>query len=117
MELERIATDNGGLIIELHGEFDAEGAARIRPILENIAEVDDAHQVFLDLNDVGFLDSSGIGAIVFLFKRLRTRERKLELIGVHGQPQELIELLRISSAIPVTLEQRTSTAGDSSCAA
>ncbi|MES9857111.1 MAG: STAS domain-containing protein [Sedimenticola sp.] len=117
MELERITTDNGGLIIELQGEFDAEGVARIRPALENIAEADGISRVFLDLNGVSFLDSSGIGAIVFLFKRLRTRQLELELIGVHGQPRELIELLRINKAIPVTLEQPAKVPGDSSCAA
>ena len=57
----------------------------------------------IDLRGVTFIDSSGIGAIVFLFKRLRAANRELMLVGVHGQVRELIELLRVDHALPVEL--------------
>ena len=103
MKLERIKTDCGDIVVKLFGEFDAEGSNKIRQAFENIAEQPDPEIVFLDLDDVTFIDSSGVGAIVFLFKRLKENNRKLMIIGVHGQPRELLELLRIHKAIPVEL--------------
>ena len=93
---------SGDLIVKLSGEMDALGCSQIRAELEEIANNEDHNNVALDLGQVSFLDSSGIGFIVFLFKRLKTQNRVLEVIGVQGQPQELMELLRIDSAISVT---------------
>lgn len=101
MILECINTPNGDLTIRLQGEMDALGCVKIRPELEKIADTENSN-IALDLSQVSFLDSSGIGAIVFLYKRLKARDRALVIIGVQGQPQELMKLLRINSAIPVS---------------
>jgi len=101
MNLESIDTPRGDLIIKLNGEMDALGCATIRPALEKITNTENT-KVTLDLNQVSFLDSSGIGAIVYLYKRLKAQDRTLLIAGVQGQPQELIKLLRIDSAIPVS---------------
>ena len=103
MKIERIITACEDLIIELHGDFDALGSADIRPELEKLALQSSPEYVFLDLQNVSFIDSSGVGAIVFLYKRLKENDRKLRITGAHGQPRELLELLRIHKAIPVVL--------------
>lgn len=94
--------NNGHLLIILSGEMDALGCSKIRPNLEKISQQNQPH-IIIDINHISFIDSSGIGAIVFLFKRLKEQDRTMEIIGVQGQPQELITLLRIASAIPITL--------------
>ena len=111
MKLEKIVTDCGDLVVKLYGEFDALGSAGIRPDLEAIVLQGSPQQVFLDLQEVIFIDSSGVGAIVFLYKRLRENSRSLSITGAHGQPRELLELLRIHKAIPVNFagSRRTST--------
>ncbi len=102
MKLEQNVTACGDLILKLYGEFDAEGSAEIRPELEAVAAQNASKHVCLDLQEVVFIDSSGVGAIVFLYKRLRENGRQLAISGAHGQPRELLELLRIHKAIPVT---------------
>jgi anti-anti-sigma factor len=103
MKTELIVTDCGDLIIELHGEFDALGSTEIRPTLEDLLQSAGPEYVFLDMQNVSFIDSSGVGAIVFLYKRLKENSRKLKISGAHGQPRELLELLRIHKAIPLVL--------------
>jgi len=102
MNIKNIDAPNGNIILKLSGEMDALGCSKIRPNLEEIANQTHPHTV-LDINKISFIDSSGIGAIVFLFKRLREQGRSMEIIGVQGQPQELMKLLRIDAAIPVTV--------------
>jgi len=101
MKIEKIITKCGDLEIKLYGEFDALGSAEIRADLEAIALQASPQHVFLDLQEVIFIDSSGVGAIVFLYKRLRETSRLLNITGAHGQPRQLLELLRIHKAIPV----------------
>ncbi len=102
MDLECIDTPGGDLVVKLCGEMDALGCTKIRTELERITDTENTN-VSLDLSQVSFLDSSGIGAIVFLYKRLKAQGRTLIIVGVQGQPQELMKLLRIDSAIPVSV--------------
>lgn len=98
MNIKQFAENNENLMIELSGEMDALGCSKIRPNLEQITEQTQPH-IVIDISSVSFIDSSGIGAIVFLFKRLKEQNRSMEIIGVQGQPKELMLLLRMDSAI------------------
>ena len=101
MNLDLNHSPSGDLVIALHGEFDALGTAAVRAGLERVATAEGPSLVVLDLSQVTFIDSSGVGAIVYLFKRLKALGRALELTGVHGQVRELLELLRVHKALPV----------------
>ena len=100
MNIKYVDIPNGDLLIRLGGEMDAIGCTQARDELEQLGDYSDKH-ILLDLSRVTFLDSSGVGAIVFLFKRLKEKNGTLEIVGAQGQPQELLHLLRINSAIPV----------------
>ena len=95
-----IATQNDIDVFTIEGDFDALAVQSLRPRLDGLAEAG-AKALRLDMTGVRFLDSSGVGAIVFLFKRLSAAGRKLELLGVTGQPRELLKFLRIDRTIPV----------------
>jgi len=113
MKIDRIVTECGDLILQLNGEFDALGSSKIRPELEKVARQIEPENVFLDLRNVSFIDSSGVGAIVFLYKRLKENTRKLRITGANGQPRELLELLRIHKAIPVVVSRDENSRRDS----
>ncbi len=90
-------TLNDALVVALDGELDAKSVTLLRPCFEELADAGKA--VVLDLSDVSFVDSSGIGAIVFLFKRLQARDLKVSVVGLRPQPRELFMMLRIHKAI------------------
>lgn len=92
--------DPGTVIIALDGEFDALAVADARSMLEGIV-ANSTVNVVMDFTNVSFLDSSGVGCVVFLFKRLYAAKRSLTLVGLHDQPQRLIQSLRIDRAIPI----------------
>ncbi len=93
---------NRDVRVTLCGEFDAVGCKVVREDLESAARQCANGTLYLDLLDVTFIDSSGIGAIVYLFKRIRAVEGKLQIVNVRGQALELISLLRVDEAIPVS---------------
>lgn len=90
-------TLNDALVVTLEGELDAKSVTVLRPCFEELADAGKA--VVLDLSEVSFVDSSGIGAIVFLFKRLQARSLKVSVVGLRPQPRELFQMLRIHKAI------------------
>lgn len=90
---------NNTIQFDIDGSLDALAVEILRPNFD--ALVQNKSDVSLNLTSVPFIDSSGIGAIVFLFKRLRALDRNLSLIGVHGQPLELLKHLRIDQSISV----------------
>lgn len=85
--------------LSLKNELDALTIEALRDDLERLGN--SGQDVDLDFTEVTFIDSSGIGALVFLFKRLRATKSTLRLHGVQGQPLELIQYLRIDKSIQV----------------
>jgi anti-anti-sigma factor len=117
MMIEHHEEENGTLTMKLAGEMDAAGCALVRDDLEEIVSTTPRQGLVLDIGAVTFLDSSGIGMIVFLFKRLKADGRSLRIINVSGQPRELMQLLRIEKAIPVNFSQdHGAPAGEQQCA-
>ena len=90
---------NNDQVVSVSGDFDVNTVGDVRELFENLAVQD--NDVVVDLSDVHFIDSSGIGAIVFLYKRLVAQQHNMALIGVKGQPKELLDILKISKTINV----------------
>ncbi len=97
---EHIGTE---LQFTLSGELDAESTEQIRNEFVQLAAQQDFTTITIDMKNVSFIDSSGIGVIVFLFKKMREHSIEVVLSNVHSQPLELIKLLRIDTVITVEL--------------
>lgn len=82
----------------LSGYFDAQTVSVLESDFQSLVDDSDG-KLTLDLSNVDFMDSSGIGSIVFLYKRLKSQNRELILNGVNGQPARLIESLRVDKTI------------------
>ena len=85
------------LVISISGELDALAVKKLEPIMEPLPGA--YKNVLLDLREISFIDSTGIGAIVFIFKRLQGHDATLRLICGDGQPRDLLSLLRIDRTI------------------
>ncbi|AJR07343.1 anti-sigma factor antagonist [Photobacterium gaetbulicola] len=86
--------------LRLQDEFDAHLARQMEPEFEMLSQTDN-DEMIIDMTEVHFIDSCGIGAIVFLYKRLKCRGKSLHLLNVNGQPRQLMKMLRIDKVIPL----------------
>ncbi len=84
-------------VVEIAGDMDAAAMTGLKATFETLGGA--ADDVVLDLAKVEFMDSSGVGGIVFLYKRLRVAGRTLRLTGAHGQPLQLLTHLRLSDLV------------------
>ena len=93
------AIDNS-LIVSIPDEFDGYAVDKYRDTLHELVDTS-CQQICLDFKNTLFIDSSGIGVIVFLFKRLRQESKQLHLIDVAGQPLKLMSMLHVDRTISV----------------
>jgi anti-anti-sigma factor len=101
MELRKIEKGSHLISLAIDGNLDADGSRYAQPHIDALIADNNAQEIEIDLSQVQFLDSSGVGAIVYLYKRLIERERQMRIENATGQPLEIINLLRIDKAIPV----------------
>lgn len=86
--------------IALKGDFDASSTQGFREQVDSNLGAELTSCV-VDMAQVEFIDSSAIGELVALFKRLDGEGRDLRLINVGGQPAEMFQFLRIDKVIPI----------------
>lgn len=86
-------------IYKVIDDLDAANVDSLRPELDRLSLIND--DLTLDVASVRFMDSSGVGAIVFLLKRLRARGYKIALCGLQGQPLKLLQHLGITALVMV----------------
>ena len=78
-------------VVRVVGELDLHTSPQLRDhVLAMIG--DRSVRLALDLSEVGFLDSSSLGMLVTLLKRVREREGDLRLVGVTGSPMKVFTL-------------------------
>jgi anti-sigma B factor antagonist len=84
-------------VLTIRGNLDSLTVPDIRPVIEKIVQAGTT-KVALDLENLEVIDSSGIGAIVSLFKRVRSMGGDVKIVGVRGQPREILRLLGLERA-------------------
>jgi anti-sigma B factor antagonist len=89
---------NDVTVLRIEGELDAVSVTDIRASLSTIAE-GKPPRVEVDLSALRLIDSSGVGAIVSLFKAVRAYGGSLTATGVHGQPLAIFRLLRLDRVL------------------
>ena len=101
MELHKIEMNGETLTLIINGDLDAAGSRSAQPQIDDVIANQSHNDVKVDFRNVQFLDPSGVGALVYLYKRLVEKQRSMRIEHVTGQPLEIISLLRIDQAIPV----------------
>ncbi len=86
--------------LKISGALDIHSAPEIRPIFDAVVAAK-KRCVTLDLDGLTMLDSSGVGAIVSLFKRVKASGGALVVEGIHGQPLAIFKLLKLERAFGI----------------
>ena len=90
----------GVAIVSPRGDLDAENVASFQTEIDKLLG-DGVHYYVIDLGDVSFLDSSGLAAIVRLYKRVRIGEGDVRLARVPPSVMTVLELTRLSKVFDI----------------
>jgi anti-sigma B factor antagonist len=87
-------------ILKIQGTLNAQNVAEVKSYIEGIL-TGGCQIAVLDLENLDEIDSSGIGAVVSLLKRMRTQKRDVRIFRLRGTVKKLFELLRIDKSMEV----------------
>jgi anti-sigma B factor antagonist len=101
MELRTDVSEvEGWTVVTVHGEIDVATSPTLRERLIDLVN-DGATRLVLDLETVDFLDSTGLGTIVSLLKRVRTQGGDLRLVCTEARIRRLFEITGLDKAVPL----------------
>jgi len=87
-----------GVVLTLRGELDAYDAPELRSVF---ADSTDVHVVVLDLSGVSFLDSTVLGTIVGLQRRVREADGELRVVLPESEARRVFALTGLDRALDV----------------
>lgn len=103
LEINRTELD-GRSIILLAGEIDAYTVTGLKDMLKSVLETE-GKDVIVDMEQVTYLDSTGLGVFISALKTAKEHGRKFELINIQErvyrlfQITGLIEIMDVKAAI------------------
>lgn len=91
---------DGSAVLAVSGEVDVASAPRLRERI--VAVVAEGHRrIVLDLDDVDFLDSTGLGVLVGALKRVRTHGGELHLVCTNPRILKVFDITGLTLVFPM----------------
>ncbi len=89
----QIQRDGDVAILELHGVLDVASAPTFQAALQSILD-DRGDRVAVDMADVPFMDSSGLGILIAAYRRLDGMGGQIALVNVLPAVHKVLQLTR-----------------------
>ena len=99
MTFDRIDQGNA-TTLRIEGSLDALSAPDLRLIIDTVV-AEKRTPVTVDLKALRLIDSSGVGAIVSLYKRIRADGGTVTVTGLSDQPLAIFKVLRLDRVFKV----------------
>lgn len=87
-------------LVELTGEVDAYTSARFREVMIELIE-DGGANLVINMVKVEYIDSSGLGALVGLLKRVSERNGKIMIVCNQAQVRKVFEITGLEKVFPI----------------
>lgn len=99
LSLETRALD-GFRVVEVAGEIDVYTAPRLREALTDLVE-GGYHRLVVDVEQVDFLDSTGLGVLVGGLKRVRSHDGSLDVVCTRERLLKIFEITGLTKVFGI----------------
>jgi anti-sigma B factor antagonist len=90
----------GCTVMQVRGELDMETAPQLRAGLQRLVDAGD-RRVVVDLAEVAFMDSSGLGALVTVFRSLSEAGGRLSLAAVQPGVRSVLRITSVDQVVDI----------------
>jgi anti-sigma B factor antagonist len=98
----------GVTIVDLSGRIAlGEGSAGLRDLVRNLVS-EGNKKILLNLRDVDYIDSSGLGELVSAFTSMRSKGGELKLLNLTKRVQDLLQITKLYTVFEITDDEVTS---------
>jgi anti-sigma B factor antagonist len=99
MEL-KIRKNDEIYIIDVLGEMDLYNSYKLKELMMKMLEKK-IERFIINLEDVEYIDSSGIGALIYITSTIKKMNLKLAITNVRGSVKKVIELTKLTGFFPI----------------
>ena len=99
LKLGHYAKD-GIVVIDVQGEIDISTAPRLRELLIDLVSTNN-YQLVVNLDKVGFLDSTGLGVLVGGLRRVRAHDGSLDLVCTREQILKILKITGLTNVFGI----------------
>ncbi len=100
MEL-KIRKNGENYIIDVNGEMDLYNSYKLKELVMKMLEKK-VERFIINLENVDYIDSSGIGALIYICSTIKKMSLKLVITNIHGSVKKVIELTKLMGYFPIT---------------
>jgi anti-sigma B factor antagonist len=100
MEL-KIRKNGINYIIDVNGEMDLYNSYKLKELVMKMLEKK-VRRFIINLEDVDYIDSSGIGALIYICSTIKKMNLRLIITNIHGSVKKVIELTKLMGYFPIT---------------
>ncbi len=86
--------------LRIEGTLDAVTAPELRGVVDELV-TEKRKSVLLELSGLRLIDSSGVGVIVSLLKRMRAQGGDVRIQGLCDQPKAIFKILALDRVFPI----------------
>jgi len=94
------------LIVRLKGDIDMAVTESLRADIDGALLKNGCRHLLLDMSEVEFMDSSGLGLILGRYKRVASSGRRLFIVRPRARVKQLMEMAGVTDLIPIYTSQR-----------
>lgn len=99
MEL-KIRKNGDAYIIDVNGEMDLYNSYKLKELVMKMLEKS-VKTFVINLEQVDYIDSSGIGALIYICSTIKKQNLKMAISNVHGAVKKVIELTKLMGYFPM----------------
>ena len=100
MEL-KIRKNGDTYIIDVQGEMDLYNSYKLKELVMKMLEKK-VERFIVNLQWVDYIDSSGIGALIYICSTIKKMNLKLLITNIHGSVKKVIELTKLMGYFPIS---------------
>lgn len=89
------------LIVRLTGELDMLIADKMRLEIDKRIDEDGIKNLILNLEKVAFIDSSGLGAIIGRYKKVKAKGGRMFIVGAKPQVEKILYFSGVNRLVPL----------------
>jgi anti-sigma B factor antagonist len=102
--VKRIEKQADGVVVVLGGDIDLHHSPALHAALADVAG-ERPKRLVLDLREVPYMDSSGVGTLVEVFRRVRDYKGKLVLFGMNPRVRSVFEITKLDKFFTICEDQ------------
>ena len=103
-----VKKENGVLEFKLHGEIDHHNAVKIRTEIDSLIYEENPDKTVLDLSEIDFMDSSGLGLIMGRFSLMQKLGGTLTLRSPNPRIVQIFELAGLERMVKIEKDKEES---------